>query len=207
MYRFLILSLFLFSNLECYSQMLPSMVGAVTKKKSTNTQSDAFDASSKGQYIVITNNNVTVSSSYPTPNHTWNTVYGNEGITSGIKEWEITINSFYNSGGNSWELIMGVAYERTQGNFVFNSGCRGFGYIAENGKKNTTTGSCGSQSNYGDTYGAGDVIKIQLNMNNGQLTFFKNGTSQGVSHTVDTEKTWYLGIGIGNAGTSVSITG
>ena len=207
MFRFLILSLFLFLNLECYSQLLPSIHGAITKKKSTNTQSDAFDATTKGQYIVITNNNVTVSSSYPTPGHTWNTVYGNEGITSGIKEWEITINSYYNSGGNFWELIMGVAYERTQGNSVFNSGCRGFGYIAEIGKKNTTTGSCGFQSNYGDTYGAGDVIKIQLNMNNGQLTFFKNGTSQGVSHTLDTNKTWYLAIGIGNAGTSLSITG
>ena len=94
MFRFLIFSVFLFFSFESRSQTLP-IFGAVTKKKSSNTQSDAFNASTKGQYIVISNNNVTVSSSYPTPGHTWNTVYGDEGITSGIKEWEITINSFY----------------------------------------------------------------------------------------------------------------
>ena len=124
--------IFLVFSLQGFSQILPSSHG-VHHKKSTNAQSDAFDAATKGQYIVITNNNVT--SSYSTPSHTWNSVYGNEGITSGIKEWEITVDSYYNSGGNSWELIMGVAYERTNGNTFFTQSCRGYCYISELGEK------------------------------------------------------------------------
>ena len=200
----IIILIFLIFSFQCFSQILPSSHG-VHHKKQSQSQSDYFDDSSKGNYIVISGNSVT--SSYAMPSHKWNSVYGSEGISSGIKEWEITVDSYFNSGVNTWELIMGVAHERTNGNTYFPYSCRGYCYISEFGGKNTTNGICASGSNYGDTYGAGDVIKIQLNMNNGQLVFFKNGTSQGVSHTLDTNKTWYLAISIGNAGTSVSITG
>ena len=56
-------------------------------------------------------------------------------------------------------------------------------------------------------WSGGDVIKGSLNMSNGELRFYKNGTDQGVAYTVDTSKTWYLACSIGNNGTSVSITG
>ena len=44
-------------------------------------------------------------------------------------------------------------------------------------------------------------------MNNGELKFYLNGDDQGVSHTLDTSKTWYLAASIGNSGTQISITG
>ena len=70
-----------------------------------------------------------------------------------------------------------------------------------------TGSSWSNTSSYGAAYGTDDVIKVSLNMSNGELRFYKNGTDQGVAYTVDTSKTWYLACSIGNNGTSVSITG
>ena len=199
----IIILIFLIFSYQGFSQILPSSHG-VHHKKSTNAQSDAFDATTKGQYIVITNNNVT--SSYPTPLHKWNSVYGSEGISSGIKEWELTIDSYDESSSNTWELLIGIAHSKNYPQNWFTLGCSGHGYISERGDK-TRIDNCGSPENYGSTYGEGDVIKIQLNMNNGELIFFKNGISQGVSRIVNTSLTWYLAISIGNRATSVSLTG
>lgn len=44
---------------------------------------------------------------------------------------------------------------------------------------------------YGSAFAQGDVIKISLNMDTGQLVFYKNGTSQGLAYTVSAG-TWYL---------------
>ena len=66
------------------------------------------------------------------------------------------------------------------------------GYIyGSRGKKETNLTGSNIFSSYGASYAAGDVIKISLNMNNMELTFYKNGTSQGVAYTVATG-TYYL---------------
>ena len=44
----------------------------------------------------------------------------------------------------------------------------------------------------------GDVIKISLNMNNRELTFYKNGISQGVAYTVTSASTYYLAVSFTN---------
>ena len=189
---------------EIYAQVaLPTFQGTHVKIEDL----DKWDTSNKGNYMVLSNGDRSATSSYSTPSHTWNSVYGTEGVSSGIKTWEVTVNTWYNSSGNSWELIIGVAWSKANINGATNSSCRAWVYISEHGKKNSTSGSCGSASNYGSTYGAGDVIKVELNMNNGQLRFYKNGTDQGVAFTVDTSKTWYLTSSIGNNGSSVTITG
>ena len=201
MKNLIILIILIFSH-QSFSQILPSYHGFHHKKQSqSQSQSDYFDDSNKGNYIVISGNSVT--SSYAVPSHTWNTVYGSEGISSGIKEWQLTIDSYYNSPNNSWELIVGVAHSKNNSQTFFTSICSGHGYISEQGAKT----KCGQQEGYGSIYGEGDVIKIKINMNNGELIFFKNGISQGVSRIIDTSLTWYLAISIGNSGTSVSITG
>ena len=39
---------------------------------------------------------------------------------------------------------------------------------------------------YGDTYTTGDIIGVQFNSNTNELSFYKNGVSQGVAYTVST---------------------
>ena len=197
-----ILFLLVFLSYSVNAQMVPSFLGVYDKKSSV---SDSWDTSNKGSYISISNNTVTSTNS--TPNHSWNSVYGTEAVSSGTKTWELTVDTYYNSSGNFWELIIGVADDRSNGSTYFPANCKGWCYISEIGKKNNNTGVCGSQTDYGATYGQGDVIKVSLNMSNGELRFYKNGTDQGVAYTVDTSKTWYLACSIGNNGTSVSITG
>jgi hypothetical protein len=40
------------------------------------------------------------------------------------------------------------------------------------------TNGSGVESSYGDTYGNGDIIGIALNMDDNEITFYKNGTAQ-----------------------------
>ena len=114
---------------------------------------DKWDTSNKGNYMVLSNGDRSATSSYSTPSHTWNSVYGTEAVSSGTKTWELTVDTYYNSGGNFWELIIGVAYDRSKGNTWFPNGCVGWCYISEIGKKNNSSGSCGQQTDYGATYG------------------------------------------------------
>ena len=53
-----------------------------------------------------------------------------------------------------------------------------YGYSATARKYNSA-----SYSSYGATYTTGDVIGVALDMDAGTLTFYKNGTSQGVAYT------------------------
>jgi hypothetical protein len=43
--------------------------------------------------------------------------------------------------------------------------------------------SCGSGISYGATYTTSDIIGVALDMDNGTVTFYKNGTTQGVAST------------------------
>jgi len=115
---------------------------------------------------------------------------------------KVTVTSYYDSPGNSWELIIGVGHTRNNLTTYCTSGGRSYGYIAQNGGK----ANSGSQTSYGSTYGEGDVIKVELDMSTGNLTFYKNNISQGVAYSVNTSKTYYLVTSIGNNGTMVEIT-
>ena len=54
----------------------------------------------------------------------------------------------------------------------------------------------------------GDVIKISLNMNNRELTFYKNGISKGVAYTVTSASTYYLAVSFTNGSQGkLTITG
>jgi hypothetical protein len=73
-------------------------------------------------------------------------------------------------------------------------------YYQSNGNKNNK----GSASSYGDSYTTGDIIGIALDADNGTLTFYKNGVSQGTAFTgLDTNTTWVIGChGYINTGSS-----
>jgi len=53
-------------------------------------------------------------------------------------------------------------------------------YKPDDGNKVVVTNGSGAETSYGATYGNGDIIGIALNMDDNQVTFYKNGASQGV---------------------------
>lgn len=52
----------------------------------------------------------------------------------------------------------------------------------------------GTPSSFGDTYAAGDVIGVVVDMDAGNVEFFKNNVSQG-THAIDTSKQWCFAAG------------
>ena len=181
---------------------LPTFQGVYKTNSISSSSIDEWDSSYKGSRIVLSNSDRSATSSYSAPSHNWNSVYAKTEVSSGLQTWEVTVASYYDSPGNSWELIIGVGHTRNNMTTYCTSGGRSYGYIAQNGGK----ANSGSKTSYGSTYGEGDVIKVELDMSTGNLTFYKNNISQGVAYSVDTSKTYYLVTSIGNNGTMVEIT-
>ena len=67
-----------------------------------------------------------------------------------------------------------VGIVKTDANFNQDVNDNGISYKG-NGQKNIG----GSSSSYGASYGTGNIISIALNMNDNQVTFYKDGASQG----------------------------
>jgi len=184
----LIILIFLVFSYQGFSQILPSSHGVHHKKSSGGAVSDTWDSSTKASCITLSNSNLTSLES--NCGVSWNNVYGSTGVSSGINEWEVTIDD-YDNASNAYGVMIGVSKLRTQ-NPSSAVAAGSYSYILENGKKFTNNAPYGhTASNYGAAYGVGDVIKISLNMDNNQLTFYKNGVSQGVAFTVS-NGTYYL---------------
>ena len=195
MIRFSLIFFFLFLGLESYSQILPGMFGAATKKNSVSS-SDTWDSSIKPSCTTFSNSDRTSLENNCSNN--WSTVYGEIAVSSGIQEWEVTINSLNedaNTAGVGLDMTIGIVNLRNnKDTWSTNSaatGTIGYVYFNSNGHKETNLTGSNVNTPYGASYSAGDVIKISLNMNNRELTFYKNGTSQGVAYTVATG-TYYL---------------
>ena len=61
----------------------------------------------------------------------------------------------------------------------------GYSYRTSGQKENNN-----SQSSYGATYTAGDVIGVAFDATNGSITFYKNGATQGVAFSSLSSNTW-----------------
>ena len=201
MLKRIILLLFSFSFINAQIA-LPTFQAVHKTHSASSSSADEWDSSYKGSRIVLSNSDRSATSNRSTPGHTWNSVYAKTEVSSGIQTWEVTVTSYYNSPNNTWELIIGVGHTRNNMATYCTNGGRSYGYISENGGKTNS----GSKTSYGSTYGEGDVIKVELDMSTGNLTFYKNNISQGVAYSVDTSKTYYLVTSIGNNGTMLEIT-
>ncbi|MDB4113877.1 hypothetical protein N9534_02760 [Flavobacteriaceae bacterium] len=189
--RYLFLILF---TVSLNAQILPSQQATHYKKNCVS--SDTWDSSIKPDCVTFSNCDST--SLVNNCSNIWSTVYGEIAVSSGIQEWEITINSLNESDVpflNGFWMTLGIVNLRNnKDTYSTNktpsqggtSGTLGYIYSSD-GRTETNV----VFSSYGESYAAGDVIKISLNMNNRELTFYKNGTSQGVAHTVATG-TYYL---------------
>jgi len=98
------------------------------------------------------------------------------GVSSGKWYWEVSPTDV----GAGPNLIVGIQDASTTAltagaDIVLN----GYGYNASSGFKNNNT----TQSAYGASYAAGDVIGIALDLDAGTIVFYKNNTSQGTAFT------------------------
>jgi hypothetical protein len=82
-------------------------------------------------------------------------------------------------------------------------GANGWYYYAANGQKYNN----GTGSSYGATYTTNDIIGIALDMDSGSVTFYKNGTTQGVAYSSGISgKTIAFALGRGSASGSNTTT-
>lgn len=114
-----------------------------------------WDASNKGANVVLTNNNLTASGV-----NSNNGVRATLGRLAGKWYWEI-------------EMVV-VSYARIGIVSSDNLNKRLYDCEAKKQPENTA---------YGSTYAVGNIIGIALDLDNGLLEFYKNGVSQGISHT------------------------
>jgi hypothetical protein len=92
-------------------------------------------------------------------------------VSSGKWYWECTPNQ-----ANSWIGVVGT----TGGGALVYDNPLGYAYGHTGNKGSNATGST---SYGGASYTGGDVIGVALNLDDGDITFYKNGASQGVAFT------------------------
>jgi len=143
----------------------------------------------------------------PTASSTFNTA--TFGLSSGKWYWEVN----YSAKSNTNAAMIGISEVPTVSASVilgYSSNYKNVGYLASNG--NTyITGNGGSS--YGNTYDAGNVIGVYLDLDNNKLYFSKNGTLQnsgtGVSITAPASTgtgVYFPALGDGGTPTTTSLT-
>ena len=97
------------------------------------------------------------------------------GVSSG--KWYAEVTGL--TGGGSSNYLAGIAdLTQLNGSSVFDGFSRGYGYRNDALKINNN-----SASSYGATYTTSDVIGVAADLDNGTITFYKNGASQGTAYT------------------------
>ncbi len=167
---------------------------------------DRWSGSIKGGNIVLSNYNLDASSQ--NTNFSWNSVYGEKSYSvdaGGIFEWKIQVISVDDDNDDSWEMVIGVgvftegeANSYNENNFLSYQ-TKGFGYIQQDGKKTSGSGSGSFLSNYN----LNDNITVRLDLNYDRLSFYKNNGDIRLSHfslPSDSGKKYRLAASIGDDG-------
>ena len=100
---------------------------------------------------------------------TWRTAAATQGMASGKWYFEAKLDAVGSYGG------IGVidSNQTLSSSYEFGGKTRGYGYYNSGQKHNS-----GSDLSYGDTYTAGDIISVALDLTNLKIYFAKNGTWQ-----------------------------
>ena len=116
----------------------------------------------------------------------WSQTLGTLGITSGKYYWEYTV-------GAPGSTQIGICQHPS--NDKIGAGPKGYGYILGSGRVDHNN----SDSAYGESLGAGNVLGIAYDADNGKLYFYKDGTIQNSGTAAATgisSGTWFPGISI-----------
>lgn len=122
---------------------------------------------------------------YSMPTATYNaTALSTIGMSSGkwYCEYVLTAGSYAEPG---------IATAAANLNYHLGQGPYSWMYLNLDGSKWNNS----SSSSYGSSYGIGDVIGIAFDADNGNLTFYKNGVSQGVAFTGLTSGPYFYAVG------------
>jgi len=220
MIKIILLTSLLIANFSVFSQILPSYQSTHIKKSSGGSSSFSVDPSTKGNEIVLSNNNKTVGSTKSSSGNScnWEGVYllPTMSLGTGTHSVEFTVDAYSNQAGNIYDMTIGVTINNDKGQtypfYNASKSLRNFGYIAENGMKYGSLCSPGNDFHisYGATYGQDDRVKVEFNTDNKTLIFYKNDASQGVAYSGGScfaNVTFHFSVGICNENFAVSITG
>lgn len=116
-------------------------------------------------------------------------VYGSVGVSSGKWVWEITVDNKAATSGDAFDIGIaskldnsGINVSPTAWNSTY---ANGYSY-EHNGNKIVL----GTESSYGSSFTTADVIRVELNLTDNQVTFYKNGTTQGAI-SITAGLTWH----------------
>ena len=125
---------------------------------------------------------------------TWGSKFSTIGVSSGKWYAEFTVLS---ASLNIVGVIADADTTITGTDKYLGNTANSYGYFHSNGNKfNNGTGSA-----YGASYTTNDVIGVALDMDNGTLTFYKNGTSQGTAYS-SLSGVFYIGCSVSSASSS-----
>ena len=130
-----------------------------------------FDRMYCGPSIDISNNGLNAAFS---SSESWSTVLGNVGFMTGKNHWKIRVER-----SPTAYLFVGVATKDANLSTFLGGDENGWGYIGDRAlyhKRNKV-------KLYGERFGQGDVIGVTLDMDEGTLSFDKNGEKLGVAIT------------------------
>ena len=130
---------------------------------------------------------------------TYRNAVGTIGVSFGKWYWEVLVNT--------WSSDAGIGITNNPANVIvgfLGSNSSGWAYspypIGGNGSKYGN----GAFVAYGATYTSGDIIGVVLDADNGTLTFYKNGVSQGTAFTGLAANTYFPAFGGGSSTSMVA---
>lgn len=153
-----------------------------------------LNPSDKAASITLTNGNLTAEKTSGGAGHVL--VRATVGRSSGKWYWEVVQNTTM---VNSREIAAFTQSTVSTG-VQPGSSPNGWGYNGINGLLYNN----GSGASYGATFNTGDVIGVALNLDDGQVTFYKNNVSQGLKTGI-AAATWFPAVGFFDQGGRASI--
>ena len=128
-------------------------------------------------------------------------VEGTFGVTTGKWYWEGK-----NTAGSSVYNDIGItgAPSTSAGSDYLGYTANAYGYQAINGNYRHNSGASPTGTSYGDAFAVNDIIGVALNLDDNELTFYKNGTAQASGTAIDinaasttTQGVWMPAVGDG----------
>lgn len=160
-----------FYHMKCraYVGALPLSWSPIINFKTDKGILFSFDTMKAGNDILLSDDGLTASYS---GDDTWSTILASKSFSSGITSWEVRVNQ-----SSTAYIFVGVASSPVDLN-TFLGGCsKGYGFIGEQALYHNRE----KVKIYGETFGAGDVIGVTLDLYHGTLSFTKNKKSLGVA--------------------------
>jgi len=124
---------------------------------------------------VTIENGALSKASTPTSN-AWRSFYGTLGASSGKYYFEMKVDQIQNSDPNNfWVGIVDIEQMTNEANNQqFYKQGRGYGYHAQSGN----SGNNNQTFSFGNSWTAGDIIGVAMDLDNAKMYFSKNGTYQ-----------------------------